>query len=1247
MTTFDDMLDKKMRSLGLVQDQEPKAQPDASSATEVSDLEKFISSREINLDTAAMLRDFVDRHSNPTEISIPTATEALGQASKDFAKGAINLKRSAQLGMSHLIGNAIGLFSPEFNEVFRATVAQDIGEINQDSITGVLGQIVPPATLGAAAALLAPVTGTVSAVGGVAGLFGASAAGAERLEARERRQSGQEITVTQEVSNAALAALTETVFEAFGTATAIRFGKAITKGLGSALVARSAGEVDAIEELIINGLKAAGVNSAEESATTLIQNSSRLLTGVAPDQDITEGLAQSALAGAVTGPAIALTTGGLGALSESRQRARSSADEAINTTIQEGQEQTVQIQPVEEPDGFLVDEIADPNRSEVVTDEIVSADEPIISANAREETDQIVTTKIGEDEVVRPELPPPPPREGSKLPGGREAGGTIIPQAMARRAGDEIVSLSKTFAQKVVDSASDIKKIIKKNLSTGVGFIETLGDTGKKIGRETREIDLAASKRAKTMEVEIRELLRNVSSKDRQIIAKTINGESSLSGKKVPESLKQRANRLREILDNGILFPAKEVGMTRRLRDGSRVPVGGKGKAFPQVPNAEGRKVLDLADKRGLSSPRVYRVAQKMVDDGRAVTKEDALAILRTIKAEQIRGTVPYLESVRTELPPELVEWDPNHVLPAVIERASLAIEGVRKWGDGFDTLNKDLAILETEQDSALVNQIERFFKQEFGVSNHVTPESKRLAGNISNYETTVRLGGSIPSAIRNVTQRVNNTVSLPISAVAKANIEFPPFINPFLRRSRQLKNIIEKSGVVRNASDLANIETGLVSERITQIALKPFTQAETGNQVATALAARHALEQDIERIIRLEGHNGPTSKVMNGLLGFIGKDADSIRRRLDKRGISSEDLADVVASGGRLTEDQINAFANRVVLDTQFALTLATKPLWWSTNPWLRLAFKFKTFGLRQTTLIYNDVLKEMFKGNVAPFAKFAIFMVMSGELYNIMRDYLTNREESITSAILSRPDEQNLSDLSARAMADFMDGGGFGLLADVTYGFSDFVGGPVASTLKNVGEFAMDIWHRKTPTQTLGAIRNLSRNEVSVIKQTELRELIDKKLLNENNNILAHQKWRRRAFDFKKETDDETKADELVRRTIEGFKDFGRGKNTLIYEFAARQISVGDVDDAAEYLADIYKDARNDPRKLRRLISGTRNSKTSKSPLGPIPQKDHDSFLSQFNKNDRKEAVDLQRKFLRDYESAIRKAIAMSRKD
>ncbi len=67
--------------------------------------------------------------------------------------------------------------------------------------------------------------------------------------------------------------------------------------------------------------------------------------------------------------------------------------------------------------------------------------------------------------------------------------------------------------------------------------------------------------------------------------------------------------------------------------------------------------------------------------------------------------------------------------------------------------------------------------------------------------------------------------------------------------------------------------------------------------------------------------------------------------------------------SGEIVHEDLINEVLHRTVRDNAIPMVISTKPIWFDTAPWVRVAHQFKSWPLNQVGLLWNDVIKYTVK--------------------------------------------------------------------------------------------------------------------------------------------------------------------------------------------------------------------------------------------------------------------------------------------
>lgn len=793
--------------------------------------------------------------------------------------------------------------------------------------------------------------------------------------------------------------------------------------------------------------------------------------------------------------------------------------------------------------------------------------------------------------------------------------------------------------------------------SRGTTWMESLGESGKKLAADVRAVDQRAAERLGRNASDIRDILADVAKEQREIIARVVNLRPLPGGNKVPRSLHTKAQQLREVLDRD-MHEFSALGGTR-LVNGEYMPVRGSGKAFPQVPNKAGLKVLEAAHRQGLAHPRVAAIAEQMVRRGQAIDVEDALSRILRYREERLRGVNRYLERTRLELPDDLVEWDPAKVLPLTLERNARTVEGVRQWGLGFEKAHELIGRAGAESDPAYGRAIGDFFRHHFGRYGGVPRVDAKVAAALSNYQTTARLGLSVLSTLRQIGQRITNTSTQPLSAQLQALRDYPPFLHRWMEGARQLEREIERTGAVRYGTALGNVEhEGSIPAKIAAGSLKlsGFAGAEKGNQVHSAIVARYALERDIDALGQLGQAEGLRAALLALREGAVplpwARSAtrnarEAIERRLGRAGLSDDRIREILTSGGRATPEEIATAMHRLVSDTQFPLTLATERIWWGTHPWVRLLAKFKHFAFEQTGLIYRDVFQEAQRGNVAPLVKFTAATFLMGELYNIARDTLTGREESFAVAgARGSLEKEPAQEIAFRILGNIADGGGVGVLADLVYGLDNFALGPMGTTWANLKASAGDALAR--PEQAGRAAWEFVRRESSAVRQlTPAARRIEELFGRDNRRYFDYHQTRNAVFRFNDREEAPSvgeRAAQMVGKVIEGRTEFPQNERSLSYRYAADAITAGDVDGAAEYLAALLRDAE-DREERDAIVAGMEASMRSNAPLGPLNEEEERAFLLSLPKERRGPIRRLNREWQRDYEQAIRRAQSLAR--
>lgn len=838
---------------------------------------------------------------------------------------------------------------------------------------------------------------------------------------------------------------------------------------------------------------------------------------------------------------------------------------------------------------------------------------------------------FGETRPLEPERPPDVEDTGTELRFGGGPGTEQIREAAAA------IGVRAARAQKrAVKSRKEIGTATRSVLSEATDLIRSFGPTGKKIADQTERFTRAYQAHTEQTKLAVDDVFRGLRGglhkKDREKIGRFLMGHSD--GADLSPQLRQRAEQLRSVWDRD-LAEAQQLGFMRQMPDGEWVPVAGSGHPMPQYLNDLGREKMDeMIERGGGVPPRIQRWAEEMAEK-KGITVEEALDELKKLHDPTLRRPSGYLERARVLLPEEWVELDPLHVNARLAESNARVIEAAKVWGLDYSTGKPQYTDLEGlldglggETDEALARSVKQFYQQELGTGQFVQSINQRLASGVSNYETAVRLGASFLSMLRNVGQRFVNTADYPLTVQLRALKQYPPVLNRWMKEAQKLERKMLESGAVSPRTASLDITRG-AGEKLTKRLLQGFTEVEKGNQVYTALVARMGLEYDINHLAKLQGKDGPLGRFFSGI---------SERRTQRALNISAEDLAAKVQTGERLTGDELEEAAFRLVNDTQFPINFATKALWWDSHPWWRATVaKFKTFGVRQMEVIWDRVIKEAAHGNVAPLARFTAGTVLLGEIYNIARDNLMGSEESLTSRARNK-DQMTGNEVAWTIAKNLADGGGVGMLADLTFGVGSFVGGPAYSTILNVRDYADAVMKR--PGDIRLATRQLLRGEVSAGRQ--IGGLVARAKPG-NDRYFDYKKWRNRVYEWRFSHENPSLAGKAVAKggeIIGGQKDFESTDRTLRYRYAADAITANEINDATEYLTSVLEGAK-DAGERKALLAGIRGSMRSKSPLGQVGQANMREFRSSISEREWQEVKRLDQAWLRDYESAIQGAL------
>lgn len=807
----------------------------------------------------------------------------------------------------------------------------------------------------------------------------------------------------------------------------------------------------------------------------------------------------------------------------------------------------------------------------------------------------------------------------------------------------------------VTDWSGAGRKVFRAATSRGIDVIRSFGPPGAEIARQIETVARPAFARAGRQTREVTQALRGLNGQEREWAAKLLDEHVTLD--EVPQGMREKVKaaeaKLRAVMDRD-LGAFRFLGGERQLAPGVRRPARGSGQAFPTSPNQEGMRVLrDAVNNR--RSGRLNAVLEWMVENGHAANEDEAMAALVDYSKNQLRGTNHYFERTRgvwDQLPPELREWDPLAVLPRQLERNAMLLEGIRKWGTEFEGLKNLLGRMARDSERGAMEQTQRFIESYFG-NVHSAPGMERFFNPISNYETVSKLSGLF-SPILNFGQRFTHTVRAPLRVQAQGVRDLPPLMNNWLKASKKIKAEIEEAGAISGMNPLTELTAQKgVGQKLSQMLLNPFIQVARGNEYMSAHVARLAIEADLEALLAYR-EAAPLGAIMQRLkilaadpeLGLFSlQPGAALERRIASRGIDPDRALDLMKQGKRLTPEQLTAVMQRATEDEQFRLNILTDPIWWKDNPALRLAFKFKTFGVRTTEFIWKNVVKEAMLGNAAPLLKFMATSAIMGEVYHLSRDLLTGSDKSFTSAWLNTdPSERKPEQLAARIASNIVAQGGIGILADLNYGITGYLAGPAGSTVGNLGRAAQHII--LDPDQAGLAVRELFTEEVVLARHSErLLSFAEEQATQQTDRLFRYHRTRNAAYAFEEaqERGGEFSVRDFLQeaglRAIRGPVSYELTEKSLRYRYAARAVTAQEPEEAAGYLEGIFANAQS-PREIEGMANSARRSMMRNAPMGNLSQDAQRSFLAQLPDGEAQEVRRLRAAWIRDYERALRTA-------
>ena len=768
---------------------------------------------------------------------------------------------------------------------------------------------------------------------------------------------------------------------------------------------------------------------------------------------------------------------------------------------------------------------------------------------------------------------------------------------------------------------------IRRTVARAEDAVGHWGTAGKKVQRDFREISARTAKNVGNTSQNIKPILKGLNAKEKVIVTQLTDGEIVRTNQ--PRRLVERADMLKAQLDI-MQNEAIAVG----LRKG-----GLTGKAFPQIANKKGKFFLEEAELKGAKSHQVFAWAQIKVQEGKFETVDAAIAALQNYRKSRLRGTEGYFEGARTlELDTDMREWSPSKILPSIIEGGWESIEGARQWGvtkDGnFKDIRTSIERIRSEVGVDQANLLEDYIKAQYGQSR-ASVVAKKWSKRARATQFVGKLALSPLTITRNMLDRYAKGMTHgTIGTNIRATIQFPPFLNAFMETSRKIQDEMIRRGAVLGHGHLSEGfgSGGTISNFIG----KPFALSEKGNQTYIALVKKLQLDADIKRLHEMGGETGTIGKMYDRMLTLVGKSQLQTRNRV-LTNLTNEQLVDAL-SKEKIDDDVMAEVLHRTVTDSAFPLTLASKRMWWGNRPWIQTATQFKIWSADQMRFIYKDVLQyTIATGDPSRLARFMIGTWLAGEVYNIARDFITDKDESLLSTLQDQ-DSRNPKDIARSIANGLVDGGIVGMLADLTYGITDWAFGPTVASIESATRIAVAV--KNDPATTVDGLKKFLLNDIPAAKQAQgVLDRIDRTFFGENNLTEHYAKWRTRSFRFRDKKGELTAIERATGRAILGRPARLPGPRTLSLELIARQVLVGDVEDAADFIVGIVKDTK--PEKLKDLRTAFLQSARNRSPLGNMKRDDIPEFMAQFGDEGQAEIISLQKQWQANYSKAFKIAI------
>ncbi|MDO8302709.1 MAG: hypothetical protein Q7T18_05675, partial [Sedimentisphaerales bacterium] len=358
-----------------------------------------------------------------------------------------------------------------------------------------------------------------------------------------------------------------------------------------------------------------------------------------------------------------------------------------------------------------------------------------------------------------------------------------------------------------------------------------------------------------------------------------------------------------------------------------------------------------------------------------------------------------------------MVEFDPDIILPKILGTNAKMIAAAEEWGilyEGqplssgvlfggereitaaehqgpfnFDKVQPLLAAIRTKYGSGDAETLQRWIGTTFGRSNDIPSGVENALDFLSNSLTQLKLSGATISAIRNSFQGFGNTFMVSPTDSLRSFL-YALEITP---EGKRISEIVRRSGAMSHAKELGELLGG----KETPKGMIPFLGAEHWSQKTAGISGVVRFKTNVQRLAALRKGSTLDKILVHLKLLSVRPEAyltDLLKNRTLVNPIADEQLNEFLRDRAP-TLDEVQQFAYRLVTDTQFPMTLASRPIPYG-NPAFRAGTKFKYYPINQTRIVWREAILQALKGTFAPLLQFMIRSALIGELWNLLRDLI-----------------------------------------------------------------------------------------------------------------------------------------------------------------------------------------------------------------------------------------------------------------